>query len=184
MRSVFLPLAQGTLLLAVVLSASARSSGCIVYTPPHTDCIPYSTEPQYQCETHTLAADGSEFVTKDIITQAALTEQAVLEAQGKHYASQFALSYEQGYKIALQIHHLETLSTRTDQDVADFARHLYGVDPRDVISAAGKAQAGDPAELNRLADKAAANFGTTPDNMKRIVRALHGQLLESQGIRF
>jgi hypothetical protein len=174
---------QGVLLVTFVLSATAQSGGCIIYTPPRTDCMPDNPD-QWQCETWTYSADGEEFVSRDMITNASMAEEAMLSAQGKHYASKFSLSEEQGLKIARQIHHFDSLKTRSDADIAEFAKRLYGVNPRSIIAAVGKAQAGDISELNQLTEQAAKNFSTTPQNMKRIVKSLHGELLRSQGISY
>lgn len=174
---------QGVLLITLVLSATAQSGGCVIYTPPRTDCMPGNPD-QWQCETWTYSADGIEFVSRDMITDASLAEDAKLSAQAKHYATQFSLSAEQGLKIARQLHHFESLKSRSDADIAEFAKRLYGINPRSIIAAVGRAQAGDISELDKLTELAAKNFSTSPQNMKRIVRSLHGELLRSQGISY
>ena len=67
--------------------------------------------------------------------------------------------------------------------MADFARRLYGLNPSEIVSAVGAAQAGNSAQLNSLVDQAAANFGVKSDKMKSIVKTFHGKALEAQGVR-
>jgi hypothetical protein len=174
---------QAVSLMVIVLSTAAQSGGCLIYTPPRTDCMPGNPD-QWHCQTWTYSGDGEEIVSRDMITNAALAEEAVLEAQARHYAEHFALSEEQGFKIARALRDFQALETRTDADLAEFAKRLYGVSPRKIIAAMGKAQAGDNRELNQLTIEAAGNFKTKPENMKRIVKSLHGKILEAQGIHF
>lgn len=151
--------------------------------PHHTDCS-YVGGFEY-CETHYYDADGSlESVSRDVITDLARKEEQVLQGQARHYAEKFSLSEEQGLKIAKTVHDYNALQTRSDRDVADFAERLYGVNPGQIVAAAGKAQAGDNSQLNGLVAEAAKNFNTTPENMKSVVKTLHGKILEQQGIRF
>jgi hypothetical protein len=138
-----------------------------------------------RCWVYTNSIDGDgQFVTRDLVTATALSEEQALKLQARHFAEKFTLSDEQGMKIARSIHDLSALHDRTDADLKDFAVRLYGISPARILSAAGKAQAGDVSELNALVAESAASFGTTPSNMKRIIKSLHGELLREQGIAY
>lgn len=172
------------LLSALLVSTLGQAGGCLIYTPPRTDCWEYGEPPSWRCETWTLSDDGSEYVTRDMITDAAQAEEAALEAQAHHYAEQFALSQEQGMKIARTLRDFEAVKSRTDRDVADFAQRLYGVNPHQVVKAIGRAQAGDVSELDRVVAQAAGNFKTSRANMKKIIKSLHGEAMKEYRIRY
>ena len=148
--------------------------------PHDTDC--YGSGSFRYCETEYYSADGSVETSRDMITDISQEDEIVLQSVAKHYSEKFALGEEQGMKIAQTVRDYSLVQTRSDQDVADFARRLYGVDPMQVAAAVGSAQAGDNSKLNVLVNEAAKNFNTTSDNMKNVVKTLHGKLLEQQGI--
>jgi hypothetical protein len=172
-------------LLALSASIAVAASACNVTVDQggHTDCY-YDIFGNYVCNTYYYNGDGTTDTSRDIITNIAQVEQQKLEAQGKHFADKFSLSLDQGIKIAKTISDFNTIQNRSDSDVADFSNRLYGVNPTDIVSAVGKAQAGDNSQLNSVVNEAAKNFNTTSDNMKNIVKTLHGKMLEQQGIRF
>jgi hypothetical protein len=165
-----------------VLALLINASGCVFSSGPsrHTDC--YGDIITY-CETHYYNGDGTVDTSRDMITDIAQVEQEQLANAGRHYAAKFALSEEQGLKIAKTIDDFNTVQNRSDADIADFAKRLYGVDPTAIASAVGKAQAGDNSQLNQVVGEAAQNFNTTPENMKNIVKTLHGEMLERQGVK-
>jgi hypothetical protein len=174
--------------LAIALAASVGLSACTfgvsTYMAPRSGySCGYDYYGYYNCNNYYYNGDGTTETTRDVITNIAQTEQEMLANQAKHYATKFSLSDEQGLKIAKTINDFNAVQTRSDQDVADFAQRLYGVNPSQIVSAAGSAQAGDNSQLNLLVSEAAKNFNTTPDNMKKIVKSLHGKMLESQGIQ-
>jgi hypothetical protein len=149
----------------------------------YQDCY-YDYYGYYTCDYYYYNGDGTTDTSRDMITDIAQAEQQKLDTQAKHYANKFSLSEEQGMKIAKTINDFNAVKNRSDADVADFAQRLYGVNPAKIVAAAGKAQAGDNTELNSVVAEAAKNFNTTSDNMKSIVKTLHGKMLEQQGIRF
>ena len=153
-------------------------TGCDLGPAPH----PYIVCSGGNCTTTYYNGDGSVNTTRDIITDLAQAEQQLLESQARYYGNKFSLNEEQGMKIAKTINDYNAIQNRSDQDVADFAQRLYGVSPSRIAAAVGKAQAGESAELKQVIDEAAKNFDTSSDNMKAIVKTLHGKLLEQQGI--
>ena len=87
-------------------------------------------------------------------------------------------------KIAKTVNDYNAIQNRSDSDVADFAQRLYGVNPSKIASASSAAQLGDNTQLNAVVAEAAKNFNTSADNMKSVVKSLHGKMLEQQGISF
>lgn len=173
-------------LALVAASMAVASTGCYTYTSGpsyYQDCY-YDYYGYYYCDTYYYNGDGTTDVSKDITTDIAQVEQAKLDNAAKHYASKFSLSAEQGMKIAKTIADFNTVQNRSDSDVSDFAQRLYGVNPAEIASAVGQAQAGNNAKLNEVVASAAKNFNTSSDNMKSIVKTLHGTMLEKNGIRF
>jgi hypothetical protein len=138
----------------------------------------------YVCDYYYYNADGTTDTSRDVITDVANADEERVAAVAKHYAEKFNLSDEQGLKLARTVTDYQTLQNRTEQDLADFAQRLYGVNPAEIVSAVSSAQVGDASKLNSLVTEAAQNFNTTPDNMKEIIKNLHGKALEEQGVRF
>lgn len=169
---------------AVSMAVGASACTTTVSGPAtYTDCY-YDYWGYYVCDTYYYNGDGTSETSRDMITDLAQAEEQMLANQGKHFASKFSLSEEQGLKLAKSINDFNAIKDRSEKDVADFAERLYGVNPSKIVAAAGKAQAGNNAEMNELVAEAAKNFNTTSDNMKSIVKSLHGKLLEQQGIQF
>ena len=171
-------------LVIAVLGAAFGASACTYYTSPnyYNNCY-YDYYGYYVCDSYYYNGDGTTDVSHDMVTDIAQAEQQMLQVQAKHYANKFSLSEDQGMKIAKTLNDFNALQNRSDKDVADFAQRLYGVSPTKIVAAAGKAQAGDNTDMNALVAEAAKNFNTTSDNMKSIVKTLHGKMLEQQGIQ-
>jgi hypothetical protein len=121
-------------------------------------------------------------VSKDIVTDIATSDEETISKNGTDFARKFSLSESQGIKVIRTLHDFAALQSRSDQDLADFAKRLYGVDPARILSASQNAQLGDPTELDAVVSEAARGFDTTPENMKAIVKTLHGRMLEQNGI--
>lgn len=175
-----------TLLGLVALMAMVScSSSTTVSTGPVWECYPvYDYWGVYlydECDYFYYNADGSS-IDLDIVGEAADVETAVLEKTASIYAEKFSLSTDQAMKVAKNVKDFNALSERTESDIADFAQKLYGVNPSEVVSAVASAQVGLNADLDAVIEKAAQNFNTSTDNMKAIVKELHGKALEESGI--
>ena len=169
-----------TSLFTSMLMSSALMAGCHWHSSNYS-CY-YDFWGNYVCTYYNYASDGSVESSRDIITDVANAQEQHVAVIAEHYVQKFNLSDEQGMKLAQSTVDFNLLENRTEQDMADFARRLYGVDPSEIVAAVGSAQAGDRTKLNKLVDEAAANFGTTPETMKNIVRAFHAKALAEQGV--
>ncbi len=121
-------------------------------------------------------------ISKDIVADAADKEQVLLETAAEFYANQFNLSVDKGMKLAKTVKDFSALEERTSEDLSEFAERLYGINPGKIASAVGTAQAGNSVMLNEIVDEAAKNFETDTENMKDIVKFLHGKALKDNGI--
>lgn len=170
--------------LVKLLSALFILSGFASCTTVVTDCW---TEYDYWGYPYTVCTDyyyaSKEAIAElDMAAGVAETEAQKLEIAGLKFAEKYNLSADQGYKIAKNIADFTALEDRSNEDLADFAEKLYGVNPSEVVSAVGQAQVGMNAELESLIEKAAGNFNTDSATMKTIIKDLHGEALSSNGI--
>lgn len=136
---------------------------------------------QYYCPQYDLSSDDPA-LSRDITTSMAMSEEDRIRHNGEELAARFSLSLDKGTQLARTLNDAGKLQIRSEEDVADFAQRLYGLNPNQVLSAGHKAIAGDNSELNALVTQAARNFDTSPQNMRRIIMTLHGDLLHAAGI--
>lgn len=181
-----------TLLAMGALSTSMMScNGSVGVTTGYTsgysyyDCVPiYDWAGYYlydDCGYYYYNADGSK-LELDISSEVADVETAVIEKTAAIYAEKFSLSNDQAMKIAKNVNDFNALNERTENDIAEFAQKLYGVNPSEVVSAVANAQVGLNSQLDAVIDKAAINFNTSSENMRAIVKELHTRALEDSGI--
>lgn len=168
--------------LASTLLITAFLGGCHRNDTGYGYNCYYDVWANYVCEYYYYNADGSLASSRDVVTDVANAQEEHVAVIAEHYAQKFNLSAEQSLKLARTTEDYSVLESRSDQDMADFARRLYGVNPNDIVAAVGSAQAGNREKLNDLVDEAASNFGTTPETMKNIVRSFHGEALAEQGV--
>lgn len=123
---------------------------------------------------YALNADSAN-ASRDIIAEAGAEAQERVLSLGRDFAKKNALTEEVGIRIARVLHQMATLPgrlgrARTEADIADFTRRLYGVDYSRVISAARDYQAGDTRSLRELNAEVARNWGTSPEVTEQILR--------------
>lgn len=119
---------------------------------------------------------------RDVITNVAEAEKKGLENTAKYYANKFGITQSQGLKLARTLNDFATLQSRTEQDIADFTKRLYGVNFSNIKNAVEKASEGDQTALQGVISEAASNFNITPESMKTMVKSLHSNLLKNAGI--
>lgn len=108
--------------------------------------------------------------------------QKQLETQATYFANKLSLSKEQGVKIAKALNEFKALDHRTEEDMASFAKKVYGVEFGSIMHATFEASAGNNAPLNDVIEEASINFNTSPEHMKSIVKAFHGHVMSDYGI--
>jgi hypothetical protein len=113
-------------------------------------------------------------ITPDIIAQAAKKEQEVQASVGKALAQKYALNEDRGIEISKTLQDWAKLGrdrARTDSDVADFSKRLFGVSATRTESAIAVAMTTrDLKAVEELNVDVAAHWGTTPEVSKQILR--------------
>jgi len=171
----------------IACDSSTTSTGGDYYTPtPRYTCdYVYDTLSGnyiYACFWTYYSSNGDSVVELDLAADVADKETLMIERNAQYYAEKFSLSTEQSLKVAKQVVELNLLEERSAEDIADFAKKLYGIDTSKAISAAGKAQMGDYAELDMMINESAQKFNTSSENMKALIQELHGNALKENGI--
>ena len=162
------------------------STNVSVYEPSwHYNCYPvYDYWGYYlydDCYWEYYNTDGS-LLEKDLVANVADKEALLLEKLTGVYAEKFSLSTDAAAKVAKNVSDFSALADRSSSDLADFAQKLYGVNPTEIVSAMSNAQVGNNAELDSVIDQASSTLGTNSENMRAIVKELHGKALEASGI--
>lgn len=127
-------------------------------------------------------------INRDLLATVSASEEKTVQAAAKAFASKYSLSQETSLKVArsfndwAKLGFLRGTKGRTDSDVADFTKRLYGVEFKKVTSALMSASMGDKAELNNVIKEVAGNWNTSAETMREIVQNFHGHQLESAGI--
>ena len=126
--------------------------------------------------------EEQEQASRDLIGAAAAKEEAVVQKAGKSLASRYALAEATGVSIARTLNQMATLPkrlnrARTDADMADFTKRLYGVDLKRAMDAADKASSGDLNELQALNSDVASHWGTQPETSEAILRNWYKDLI-------
>lgn len=178
--------------MLVVLAGFASCTGTITTTTGGTVASwHYNCYPQYNvwgiymyddCYWEYYNQDGTVSKELDLTAEVADRDALILEKTASLYAEKFNLSTDSAMKIAKNLRDFEALEDRTEADLADFSERLYGVNPSEIVSAVSSAQVGNNAELEAVIEKAAANFSTSSENMKAIVKEFHGKALSENGI--
>lgn len=166
---------------------STQSTEVGVYTPNTYYTCDYiydtlSNDFIFACFWSYYSNDGESIVELDLAADVADSQALMLERNAEYYAEKFSLSTSQSFKVAQQVLDLSALEERSLEDIADFAKKLYGIDTTKAISAAGKAQMGDYTELDAIVNSAAKEFKISSDNMKGLLQELHGTALRESGV--
>ena len=127
-------------------------------------------------------------VQRDLITVVSDVEQKTIQAAAQNFSKKFALSAETSLKVARTFNDWSKLGFtrgpkgRTDADLADFTKRLYGVELNKIGSALMSATIGDNTSLDQTINEVAHNWNTNPETMKEILKSFHGNQLQQAGI--
>ena len=174
--------------LMTVLAMTMGFVSCDVTVSGGTyyDCIDYYDYWGWylytECGWYYYDQNGTQSFALDMVSDVAVKESVALNKTAEIYAEKFSLSNDKALQIAKNIKDITALEDRSAADLADFAQKLYGVNPSEVVDAVSAAQVGNNAALDSVISEAAANFNTDQETMKEIVKELHGQALQYNGI--
>lgn len=118
----------------------------------------------------------SEESGRDLVADVAAAEDRQALEAGRAFSLKYTLSEETGIRIARTLSDWATLSrrlrrARTDDDIADFCRRLYGVSAESAMAAISAARHGDPGPALDLNREIASYWGTTPETSAEVLRA-------------
>lgn len=122
----------------------------------------------------------------DVISIAAEQQKQVSKNVGKVFAQKYALAEEAGISIAKTLQDWAVLGkdrARTDGDVADFSKRLYGVSVAQAKVAIVDAMKGNQDSMNELNVDVAAHWGTSPETSKEILSKWYQEELSQLGVR-
>jgi hypothetical protein len=124
--------------------------------------------------------------SNDLITEAAGMEKASREAAGRLFSQKYALNEEKGLLISKTLQDWAKIGkdrARTDEDVADFAKRLYGVDSAQAEKALAEAMISrDAKAVESLNVDVAAHWGTTPEVSKEILKSWYRSEAQALGL--
>ncbi|MBS1960425.1 MAG: hypothetical protein JST80_13190 [Bdellovibrionales bacterium] len=121
----------------------------------------------------------------DVIGAVAAEEQQMVEQVGKDFAQKYALADDKGIQIATTLRDWAEIGktrARTEADLNDFVKRLYGVDPARVSKAIESALKHDSSKLLELNTDVAAHWGTTPETSQKILREWYRREITGLGI--
>jgi len=122
----------------------------------------------------------------DVITQAAEQRDQVVKLAGQSLSERYALSEDSGLRIAKSLDDWANLGrerARTEADVADFSKRLYGISAQSVQVAIDRAT--ETRSLQPFEDlnvDVAAYWGTTPEVSKKILKKWYAGQLSQYGM--
>lgn len=126
--------------------------------------------------------------SKDWIADVSDAESKVVSVVGEKFATKYALSADTGLHIARTLNDYATLTkkskkrARTEQDIADFSKRLYGVTAEKATAAIDDAKKGNPGTLENLNGEVATYWGTSPETSKAILKSWYKHQLSEVGM--
>ncbi len=130
--------------------------------------------------------DASEQPSADVIASAAELEKSRSIGAGKVLAQKYALAESAGIRIAKTLQDWAVLGrsrARSQGDVADFSKRLYGVEYDRAAKAIRDAAQGSRGSLEILNQDVAAHWGTSPETSRKILTRWYREELESLGVK-
>lgn len=129
--------------------------------------------------------DGSS-QSADIIASAAEHEEASSRAAGRTLSQKYALAESAGVSIAKTLQDWAVLGrdrARTQADVEDFSKRLYGVNLSRATLAVKDAAKGNRQALTEVNIDVAAHWGTSPETSKQILSEWYREELARLGAK-
>jgi hypothetical protein len=127
----------------------------------------------YDYYTWRAVNNGNDQPSKDILTVVGNREEEVIQKVGALYAAKYGLDVDVGVRVARAANDYNKIGKtreRTEADLAEMTKRVYGVNLNDVKSALDK---GDRAQVDSLIGTAAENWKTSPENMRTILNKVY-----------
>jgi len=143
------------------------------YTAGANEEVGYWTSPDgiiyyYGSPTNALPGERG----RDSISNGAMAQKAMIADNARRLQAKYSLDANVSTNIAQAMTDWSTLGQsrkRTSADVAAFTKRLSGLDMNEVNNALDSLNKGDSSAYDVAISKAARNWSTSPDNMKRIM---------------
>lgn len=123
---------------------------------------------------------------RDLIANAADLERKTIEGAGKKFAKDYALNEATGIRIAETLNSWATLGksrSRSEQDVADYSKRLYGIGVDQAKSAIDRARKGDQQGLEDAAEDISQSWDTKASNVRRILKDWYKDQLSEVNVK-
>ncbi len=121
---------------------------------------------------------------RNVVGDVAAKEMKVISAAGKDVSAKYGLSAEAGQSIAKLLNTWAVIGkdrSRTEKDVADFTKRLYGIDVNQIKVALSSAQQGDMTGIDSAANDLADRWGSTPEQVKLMQKDWFAPQLKAYG---
>jgi hypothetical protein len=120
---------------------------------------------------------------RDTVAEVGEQEAARITTAGKNFSAKFHLSEATGLNVAKAFYDFKELSkkrTRTEADVKLFTQRMYGLEMSRITSAINEMEKGNLGPMNSAIEDAADHWGTTPENMKEVLKDWYKDYLPKQ----
>ncbi len=131
-------------------------------------------------------ASGEDGEGRDLVAIEVKHQEAEIVRAGQNFAAKYALASDTGIHIARTLDSWVALGmqrARTDADIADFSKRLYGVSVDQAKNALEKAKKGDPSGIEQTTGEVAHYWGTSPETAKVILKDWFKKDIQALGIR-
>ncbi len=121
---------------------------------------------------------------RNVVGDVAALTLKVVKSAGQKLAAKYGLSSETGYNIARLYNTWAVIGkdrSRTEKDVKDFTRRLYGIDANKIKISLEAAQKGEMSLLEENLEEVADNWGTTPEMVKAMQKEWFAPQLKNYG---
>ncbi len=115
---------------------------------------------------------------RDSATNAAAAQKLAINSAAQGLQAKYGLSAEVSQNVATSLNDWAVMGKtrkRTDQDLAEFSKRVTGLDISEVNAALTASAKGDNTAADQAIAKAAANWSTNPDTMKKIISDWYGK---------
>jgi hypothetical protein len=131
----------------------------------------------YDYYTYRAINEGNEEKGRDILSTIGQRVEDMVRNAGKQWAEKHGVELSVGLKVAQAAHDWNKIAKtreRTEADLIQFTKRLTGAKEGDITRALKE---GDRKSIDAVVEEAAQTWGTSPEQMKSIVRSIYGASL-------